>query len=64
MRNGQGKNVEKMDGFEDPSNTWQTIVGEELLADAKLIAEEKKNKPNEETENKLNEEVEGSKKKQ
>ena len=40
MRNGQGENVEKMDGFEDPSNTWQTIVGEELLADAKFIAEE------------------------
>ena len=51
-----------MDSFEDPSNTWQKIVGEELLADAKLMAEEKKNKPNEETENELNEEVEGSKK--
>ena len=48
-----------MDSFEDPSNL---IVGEELLTDAKLMAEEKKNKPNEETENKLNEHVEGSKK--
>ena len=53
-----------MDSFKDASNTWQKIAGEELLADAKLMAEEKKNKPNEETENELNEEVEGSKKKQ
>ena len=51
-----------MDSFEDPSNTWQKIVGEELKADAKLMAEEKKNKPNEATENGPDEEVEGSKK--
>ena len=48
-----------MDSFEDPSNL---IVGEELLTDAKLMAEEKKNKPNEETENELNEHIDGSKK--
>ena len=58
MSNGKGENAEKMDSFEDPSNTSQTIVGEELIAEAKLIAEEK---PNEETENKLNEEVEENK---
>ena len=41
MSNGKGENAEKMDSFEDPSNTSQTIVGEELIAEAKLIAEEK-----------------------
>ena len=48
-----------MDSCEDPSNL---IVGKELLTDAKLMAEEKKNNPNEETEDELNEHVEGSKK--
>ena len=48
-----------MDNFEDQSNQ---IVGEELLTDAKLMAEKKKNKPNEETENKLNEHIDGRKK--
>ena len=37
-----------MDNFEDQSNQ---IVGEELLTDARLMAEEKQNKLNEETEN-------------
>ena len=31
MSNGKGENAEKMDSFEDPSNTSQTIVGEELI---------------------------------
>ena len=33
MSNGKGENAEKMDSFEDPSNTSQTIVGEEAIAD-------------------------------
>ena len=60
ISNNKG-NAEKMDSFEDPSNTSQTIVGEELIAEAKLIAEERKNKPTKETENKLNEEVDENK---
>ena len=48
-----------MDNFEDPSNL---IVGEELLKDARLMAEEKENNLNEETENELNEQNEGSNK--
>ena len=46
-----------MDNFVVPSNL---IVGEELLAEARLMAEEKKNKPDEETE--LNEHIDGSNK--
>ena len=42
MSNSKGENAEKMDSFEDPSNTLQTIVGEELIEEAKLIAEKKK----------------------
>ena len=33
MSNGKGENAEKMDSFEDPSNTSQTIVGEEAIED-------------------------------
>ena len=39
MSNGKGENAEKMDSFEDPSNTSQTIVGKKLIAEAKLIEE-------------------------
>merc|ERR1712121_387074 len=38
------------------------IVGEELLAEARLMAEEKKNKPDDEKENELNEHIDGSNK--
>ena len=48
-----------MDSFEDPSNL---IVGEELLTDARLMAEEKKNKLDDEKENELNEHIDGSNK--
>ena len=48
-----------MDNFEDPSNL---IVGEELLAEARLMAEEKKNKLDDEKENELNEHIDGSNK--
>ena len=44
MSNGKGENAERMGSFEDPSNTSQTIVGEEmieeLITEARLIAEE------------------------
>ena len=48
-----------MDNFVVPSNL---IVGEELLAEARLMAEEKKNKLDEEKENELNEHIDGSNK--
>ena len=50
-----------MDNFEDQSNQ---IVGEELVTDARLMAEKKQNKPNEETENdELNDQNDESNKK-
>ena len=56
MSNGKGENTEKMDCIQDPSNTLPTILGEELIEEAKLSAETG-DKLNEEAENKLNEEV-------